>query len=153
MTLSEAGISRIKRYESVRLKVYEDEAGLKTIGVGHLITPEEERSGKFASGVITMAQCDELLEADSANAQWAVNHLVRMPLTQDQFDSLVSFVFNVGVGAFQNSSLLKALNAGASAEDIRNDFKKWNKVTVNGVLVVSEGLTGRREDESSYWKG
>lgn len=151
MKTSVAGIERIKRYESCVLHVYKDQAGLDTIGVGHLITPAEHAiptlMALYNAG-ITQAQADALLALDLAPAELAVYFYVKILLTQEQEDSLVSFVFNVGASAFAGSSLLKSLNANAPHAEIRANFLKWDKVHVDGQLIESAGLKARRTDEA-----
>lgn len=151
MKTSAAGIAKIRAYEGCVLHVYKDQVGLDTIGVGHLITAAErampELMALYGAG-ITQAQAEALLALDLAPAESAIASLVRVALNQEQFDSLVSFVFNVGASGFAGSSLLKAINAGASHAEIRADFLKWDKVRVNGVLVESSGLKARRTEEA-----
>lgn len=134
--ISVSGLDHIKRFEGLRLNVYKDVAGYPTIGYGHLIKPGE----RYRS--ITEEQAEALLRDDVRFAENAVNRAVEVPLTQSQFDALVSFVYNVGAGAFNNSTLLRKLNAedynGATAE-----LERWNKA---GGIVIS-GLTNRREAE------
>jgi lysozyme len=76
--------------------------------------------------------------------------MVTVDVSQGQFDALVSFVYNVGAGAFENSTLLEKLNAG----DYRgafDEFERWNKVTVNGEKIVSSGLVKRRRREQELF--
>lgn len=140
MRISEAGIEKIKRHEALRLVPYKDEAGKWTIGYGHLLKPGEWWDR------ITEAQAEDLLRQDLAEAEAAVNQAVKVPINSNQYDALVSFVFNVGVTAFRNSTLLKRLNdsdyVAAAAEMLR-----WNKITVDGRKVVSAGLSMRRSRE------
>lgn len=135
MQISQAGIDAIKDYEGVRLKAYDDGVGVWTIGVGHT-------AGVKRGDEITMAQVDEFLRADLAEAQKAVNTLVTTPLTQGQFDALVSFVFNLGAGAFKGSTLLKKLNAG-DYDGAADELLRWNRA---GGRVLA-GLTKRRISE------
>lgn len=135
MKASQAGIDAIKDYEGVRLKAYDDGVGVWTIGVGHT-------AGVKRGDVIDMERVDEFLRADLADAERAVNARVVAPLTQDQFDALVSFVFNVGAGAFIASTLLKKLNA-RDYDGAADEFLRWNKA---GGRVLA-GLTKRRISE------
>lgn len=135
MNTSQAGIDAIKDYEGVRLKAYDDGVGVWTIGVGHT-------KGVRRGDVITMDQVDEFLRADLEDAEQTVNDRVTVPLTQSQFDALVSFVFNVGSGAFSSSTLLKKLNAG-DYDGAADEFLRWNKA--GGRVLV--GLTKRRISE------
>jgi lysozyme len=143
-TISAAGINFIKGFEQLRLWPYQDIAGNWTIGYGHLIRSNEH----FV--VITQAQANHLLSIDLAFAVHTVNSMVIAPLTQDQFDALCSFVFNVGARSFEYSTLLSKLNhgdyAGAAAQ-----FRQWDKVTVEGVLMPSTGLLRRRQAEEQLF--
>jgi lysozyme len=139
MNISKVGIDLIKSFEGVRLVGYADIVGVPTIGYGH--------TGNVKVGQkITQAQADQLLKDDLKRFVDGVNSLVKVPLNQNQFDSLVSWSFNLGLGALKSSTLLKKLNAkdykGASLE-----FPKWNKA---GGKVVS-GLTRRRLAEKSLF--
>lgn len=145
MTLSPAGLDRLKRHEGLRLSVYRDQAGLPTIGYGHLI----KRGESFAT--ITEDQAEALLRDDLAPTVAAVNAALTVDVTQDQFDSLASLTFNIGIGAFRGSSVLKAINARADNAVIRERLQRWNKITVDGRKVVSEGLAKRRADEAEAW--
>jgi len=135
MKISQAGINAIKDYEGVRLKAYDDGVGVWTIGVGHT-------KGVQRGDEITMAQADEFLRADLAEAEKAVNTRVIVPLTQGQFDALVSFVFNLGAGAFMASTLLKKLNAG-DYDGAADEFLRWNKAGGRAL----PGLVKRRISE------
>lgn len=99
---------------------------------------------------ITQAQSDTLLATDLVRFEKAVSAAVKVTLTQNQFDALVSFTFNLGVGALQSSTLLKLLNAGDYA-GAKKQFAAWNKLRENGVLVVSKGLTKRRTAEAALF--
>ncbi len=101
------GLKLIKRFEGFFAKVYLDAAGLPTIGYGHLILPHEKH---LLKNTITEAKAGELLKADIAVAETAVARLIRVPLTDSQFDALVSFTFNLGAGALQRSTLRAKLN-------------------------------------------
>lgn len=104
--INQAGIGLIQSFESLRLKKYKDSAGLWTVGWGHLIKPGETLNQ------VTRQQADELFLDDLEEAQDAVRSLVTKPLTDNQYAALVSFVFNVGTGAFRRSTLLRKLNTG-----------------------------------------
>lgn len=135
MKISQAGINAIKVYEGVRLKAYDDGVGIQTIGAGHT-------KGVKRGDEITMAQVDQFLHDDLAEAEKTVNSRVLVPLTQGQYDALVSFVFNVGSGAFMGSTLLKKLTA-RDYDGAANELLRWNK----GGGKVMAGLTKRRISE------
>lgn len=147
--ISQSGINRIKRHEAFRAQMYYDQAGHPTIGWGHKIRANEQY---LLTATITEAEGEVLLRADLAEAEQAVNSFVTVPLAQSQYDALVSLVFNIGVTAFRNSTLLKKLNAGdyAGAAD---EILRWNKITVpeTGEKIVSDGLASRRADERNLF--
>jgi lysozyme len=154
--MSENGLELLKQWEGFELKVYKDSAGLPTIGVGHLITKSEQASGnitiagvpvKYAAG-LTDQQVVDLLGQDVKPAEQAVNNGVKVTLEQNQFDALVSFTFNVGVGAFNGSTLLKVLNQ-SQYDQVPTQLRRWNKA---GGKVV-QGLVNRRENEIRLWNG
>jgi lysozyme len=147
MKTSETGIELIKEHEGLRLNWYKDQAGIPTIGYGHVILPHENH---LYDG-ITEAQATELLLADLAEAETAVNNSINVPLAQNQFDALVSLVFNIGGGAFRNSDVRKKINSQASPEEIEKEWKEWRLVTIDGKKVISRGLVKRRADEVEYY--
>jgi len=158
MLISATGIDFIDDVEGRRNKEYLDVEGNPTIGVGHLLTRSELTSGKIRIGseVVKYAEglreshIDLLLEQDLAATEWDISFHVKPELKQYQFDALCSFVFNVGVGAFESSTLLKLLNDGFPAE-VPHQLRRWNKCRVKGQVVAVKGLTLRREAEVSLW--
>jgi lysozyme len=156
MQMSQHGLQLLEQWEGFKLQVYKDSAGLPTIGVGHLITKSEQASGtiniagvpvKYAGG-LTQQQVTDLLAQDVVPAQNAVNNGVKVALNQNQFDALVSFTFNVGVGAFTGSTLLKVLNQG-QYDQVPTQLLRWTKA---GGKVV-QGLVNRRNNEIKLWNG
>ena len=131
-------------------------AGLKTIGVGHLLTQDELSSGKITigetvvryAGGITEQQVYDLLGQDLARFDQTVNDKVTVLLKQFQFDALVSFSLNVGAGAFSSSTLLKVLNQG-NYDEVPAQLRRW--VFSGGNKV--QGLVNRRENEVKLWEG
>lgn len=154
MEVSENGKQKIKEWEGSRSRAYRDAGGKLTIGVGHLLNKSELASGKiwirgeavrFAT-VLSEQQILDLLGQDLAGAEQAVNDGVEVNLNQNQFDALVSFCFNVGGGAFKNSTLLRLLNQGRY-EAVPDQLRRW--VRCNGEVV--KGLIHRREHEIALW--
>jgi lysozyme len=141
MQISPAGLALIKRFERLRLSAYDDGYGNRTIGWGHLIQPGENYQ------TITAAQADELLALDLATAERAVNSLVRVPLTQSQYDALVSLVYNWGAGNFRNSSHLSLVNSGDYAGTAAR--LRAHPITSGG--VASQGLVNRRAAEADLF--
>lgn len=140
MKTSVAGRAAIRAREGDRLKAYKDGGGVLTIGVGHTSAagPPEVTAGMK----ITAAESDAILARDLADVEADVTAKVKVALNQNQFDALVSLVFNIGGTAFRKSTLLKKLNAGDYA-GAAAQFARWNKD--NGKTVA--GLTTRRAQE------
>lgn len=141
LTIGAKGLALIKEFEGKRLEKYKDVVGKWTIGYGHLILPTESYPLP-----INEIQADALLRQDLAISEAGVNKWVSMVLTQNQFDALVSFTFNLGVGNLQNSTLLKVLNQG-QLQAAADQFLRWNKA---GGKEVS-GLTRRRIAERALF--
>ncbi|QIL42514.1 lysozyme [Pedobacter sp. HDW13] len=116
-----------------------------TIGYGHKLTSQEISSGTYASG-ITQQQAHALFMSDAQNAINAVNSQVTVSLTQNQFDALVSFVYNTGGGAFGNSTLLSKLNSG-DYSGAAAQMDRW--VYASGGVV--NGLVNRRNQEQDLF--
>ncbi|BAE52790.1 lysozyme [Paramagnetospirillum magneticum] len=142
--VNEAGLALTKASEGLRLKSYLCPAHKLTVGYGH--TGPDVMDGM----TIDEARADELLAADLAHAGDAVTKAVTVDLNDNQYAALCDFVFNLGAGAFQGSTLLKKLNAGdyAGASD---EFPKWDKATVDGVKKALPGLTKRRAAERTLF--
>lgn len=147
MTLSRNGRVLIEQREGERLTVYRDSAGYLTVGVGHKLPASTTLK---LGDTITQAQCDTWLEQDLAWACHDVNDLVTVPLNQDQFDALVSFVFNIGDHGFESSTLLALLNKG-DYTGAQAQFQRWHFVICNGVKTASPGLLNRRLGEAAQF--
>jgi lysozyme len=148
MQTSPAGRAAIARREGNVLKAYLDSVGVLTIGVGHTSAAGAPKVTKGMT--ITATQSDDILARDLAGVEAAVASLVKVPLNQNEFDALVSLVFNIGAGGFKSSSVLRNLNAGnrAGAADA---MLAWNKGTIGGKKVALSGLTSRRKDERAQF--
>lgn len=139
MTTSIRGRDLVESVEGIRLKAYLDGNGIPTIGFGS--------TGNVKMGdLITAEQADARLAADLHQAERAVNTFVKVPLNQNQFDALSSFVYNIGSGNFSKSTMLKLLNDG-KYEDAAKQFFVW--VKVNGKF--SQGLMNRRVKEEALF--
>ena len=143
MKLSDKGSELLILREGLRLKAYRDVKDIWTIGVGH--TGPEVVEGL----VITKEKAHELFHKDVAWAEDAVN-LVKVSLTQNQFDALVSFTFNVGETQFKRSTLVKKLNLG-DYEGAAREFSRWVKGRMNDKLVTLPGLVSRRQQEQELF--
>ena len=139
MRTSRKGIEFIKAHEGLRLDAYLCPAGVPTIGYGHTYNVK-------IGDRITAEQAEMLLIGDLIVAETEVNRY-GLHLTQNQFDALVSFVFNVGAGNFRNSTLLKRLKANPNDPDIANQFKRW--VYSDGKVLP--GLVRRRNEEAKLY--
>jgi GH24 family phage-related lysozyme (muramidase) len=142
MTLSQRGLDLIKKFEGLRLTAYKCAAGVDTIGYGH--TGSDVKPGMR----ITEEEAEKLLWRDTESAQQAVHSFVNIKLNQNEYDALVSFVFNIGPTAFVNSTLLKLLNHGADRKVVAAEFDRWVKA---GSDKPVQGLVRRREAEKALF--
>ncbi|PHM28050.1 lysozyme [Xenorhabdus budapestensis] len=142
MEISENGINKIKSHEGLRLKAYPDPAtGAEpwTIGYGHT-------KGVVPGQVITKQQAEAFLREDLNPIYAVLRQFVKVPLTQGQFDALCSLIFNVGIGNFIHSTLLKKLNHG-NYQEAAQEFLKWDKVDGNQLPA----LLARRKSEQEMF--
>jgi len=138
--IGKAGLDLVKSFEGLKLTAYRCPAGILTIGYGS--TGPHVTAGK----VITEAQADDLLQDDLNRFEKAVTRLVTVPLTQNQYDALVSFAFNVGISALERSTLLKRVNAKLF-DQAKAEFAKWNRAGGRPLA----GLTRRRAAEAALF--
>ncbi len=138
--ITDSGLALIKLYEGFSSEIYICPGGYPTIGYGHLVRDHEKL---FFDDGITRQEAEDLLRQDVRSSECAVLRLIRVPLSDGQFDALVSFTFNLGSGALQSSTLRRKLNRkdydGAAAE-----FKRW--VWSGGRKL--KGLQRRRHAET-----
>ena len=144
MTPSNQCYSLIKKFEGCVLHAYKDAVGIWTIGYG--ATFYEDGSQVKDGDIITQERAEALLKRIVDAFAVKVDTYTNV-VEQHQFDALVSFAYNVGVGAYHNSTLLKKVNANPNDLEIRAEFLKWNKA---GGRVLS-GLTDRRKKEAAYY--
>ena len=138
MKISTAGLDLIKHFEGLRLTAYKCAAGVWTIGWGH--TGKDAVPGK----TITKDRAEQILRIDVRRFEDAVNLLITVPLNQQQFDALVSFTFNCGIGALEESTLRKRLNKGEDPNTVaREELPKW----VKAGSKTLPGLVERRKKE------
>ncbi|OTG82309.1 lysozyme [Acinetobacter sp. ANC 4648] len=145
MSVSKAGIEMICGFEGKRSVAYDDGVGVWTIGFGTTIYPNGIRVKKGDS--CTEAQAKAYTAHDLKKFEQAVNSAVTVPLNQNQFDALVSLTYNIGTGAFKDSTLLKKLNA-SDYQAAANQFDVW--VKAGGRTM--QGLVNRRESEKLLFK-
>ena len=136
MKISQEGLSLIKRFEGCRLKSYKCSANVLTIGYGHT-------SGVKETDTITQDEADKLLQEDVEQFEKYVDDNVTVELGQSQFDALVAWTFNLGVGNLRESTMLKKLNNEDYAS-VPSEMKRWNKA--GGKTL--DGLIRRRKAES-----
>lgn len=139
MNISQNGIELIKKFEGCVLFGYKDAVGVPTIGYGHT-------GGVVIGRRITQAEAEELLEKDLKKFVDGVNACVKVPVNQNQFDALVAFAYNCGLGALQKSTLCELLNNNKFAE-AADEFVKWTKA---GGQVLG-GLVNRRNAEQALF--
>lgn len=141
--VSEEGLNLIKQFEGFSKTIYTCPAGYPTIGYGHLVKPNEAES--FADG-ISADEATDLLRQDVGIAERAVLRYVDVPLTDGQFDALVSFTFNLGGGALQRSTLRRKVNR-EEHDEVPAQFKRW--VWAGGRKL--NGLIKRRSAEAGLY--
>ena len=146
MKTSAAGLAFLAQQEGTVLHVYKDIAGIPTIGVGHVLRPGES----YPNG-ITQQQALDILSKDVATAENAINKDVKVTITQNMFDALVSFTFNLGTGALGQSTLLKLINENDDLTAAANQFLVWDHVVINGKSQESPALKARRERERTLF--
>ena len=136
--IGKPGLDLIKRFEGFSSRSYICPAGHPTIGYGHLVRADES----FEEGV-SKEEAEALLRRDTASAERSVLRLINVPLTDGQFDALVSFTFNLGGGALQRSTLRRKINRKAH-DEVPAEFRRW--VFAGGRRL--KGLVRRREAEA-----
>ena len=141
--INEAGLRLIKKFEGLRLDAYKCSAGVPTIGYG-------STKGVEMGDKISPEEAELLLVADLEEASHQVERLITVPLNDNQFAALVSFVFNCGAGNFKASTLLRELNKGDYGF-VPFQLNRWVKATVNGVKISLKGLVKRREAEGNLF--
>lgn len=135
ISISEQGLKRLEQREGKSNKAYKDVKRIWTIGVGHT-------GPHVCEGLAwTDEQIDDALRDDVKIAEDCINQVVTVVLTQNQFDALVSFIFNIGTTAFRRSTLLKDLNSGNYAQADK-DFEMWN---------IPADIIGRRKGEEQQF--
>lgn len=125
---------------------YKCPAGIWTIGYGSTMWNDGRKVEQGQK--ITLEGAETLLMWELKNKSSA---LIGLTLNQNQTDALLSFIYNLGVGAFKKSTLYKKVKVNASDATIRDEFMKWNKARVNGKLVELKGLTNRRQAEINLY--
>ena len=141
MTISEKGIELIKSFEGCKLFSYRDSVGVATIGYGHT-------QGVKMGQAITQQQAEQYLRTDLQSCEQMLN-ACGINFRQEQFDALCSWVFNLGVTNFRNSTMLKYIMAGKEDTDITDQLVKWH----NAGGKPLKGLKRRRIAEANLFLG
>lgn len=141
MTISEKGVELIKRFEGCKLYAYRDSVGVPSIGFGHTKNVKMGMS-------ITQKQAEDFLQDDIKLCERVLNAM-GVNYTQNQFDSLVSWIFNLGEGKFKGSTMYKKIVAHASDTEITDQMVKW--VNAGGKPLL--GLKRRRREEANMFLG
>lgn len=142
MTPSENCYSLIRHFEGCRLKAYKCPAGIWTIGYGN--TQYEDGRMVKEGDVITQSRAATLLQFIVAKFAISTDMMVKQEIRQHEFDALVSFCYNVGVGNLEKSTLLRKVNKRSPVDEVVAEFMKWNKARGQELA----GLTRRRASEA-----
>jgi lysozyme len=142
--ISDSGIDLVCGFEGKRLNAYDDGVSIWTIGFGTTVYPNGVKVKK--GDVCTETQAKQYMQNDLKKFEQSVNNVVTVPLTQNQFDALVSLTYNIGAGAFEKSTLVKKLNAG-DYSSAANQFDVW----VNAGGKRLQGLVNRRAKEKELF--
>ena len=146
MKIDKKGLSLIAEFEGLSLKPYKCSASIPTIGYGSTYYENGTRV-QMSDAPITKQRAEQLLQHTADRFASKVFNLLKKPVSQNQFNALVSFAFNVGSGALASSTLLKLVNVNPNDAMIAKEFLKWNKVN----KVPVQGLTNRRIKESALY--
>ena len=141
MKISEEGISLIKHFEGCRLESYQDSVGIWTIGFGTI-------KGVKEGDKINQDEAEHLLQEEMPEYEGYINDMVKVPLEQNQFDALCSWVFNLGPKNLSESTLLRVLN-DEKYDEVPEQIVRWNKA---GGQVL-KGLVKRRQAEADMFEG
>ena len=144
MNISQEGLKLIKDSEGLRLNAYLDPVGIPTIGYGTIRYPDGRKVR--LGDRITERDAEALLTFECDAVSKGVSELVEVSVNQNQFDALVSFSYNLGLGSLRDSTLLKKLNQ-SDYQGAAEEFPRWNKGIVNGIKQELPGLTTRRARE------
>jgi len=145
MTINQATIDLVKRWEGFKAEAYRCPAGVLTIGYG--ITAGAGIGVDPQPGMkVTRAEAEEHLRMALDRFAAQIRPAIKAPINANEFGAFVSLAYNIGAGGFRSSSALRHFNAGDKAK-AANAMKAWNKARVGGKLTVLQGLVNRREDE------
>jgi lysozyme len=132
----------IQQFEGLKLEAYQDSVGIWTIGYGNIRNLDTNQPIKKGD-VITLDTANKWLSQEVTALQAKLKKLIKVSVTDNQFNAITSLVYNIGIGAFTKSTLLKLLNAGSPKEEVAKQFLRWNKAGGKEI----KGLTNRRQAE------
>ena len=141
MKISEEGIELLKKFEGCKLEAYQDSVGVWTIGYGHT-------KGVYKGMTISQDDAEEMLEEEMEEYEGYIEEYVEVPLSQNEFDALVCWVYNLGPTNLRNSTLLMVLNQ-SKFDEVPEQIKRWNKAGGE----VLKGLVRRGEAEALLFEG
>lgn len=151
MSPSQHLIDFLKKEEGYILHPYLDQAGVPTVGIGTTHYPNGT-AVKITDAPITATQAMQFVLSDLKDISLAVNKATKdVPLSQNQFDALISLTYNIGVVGFKGSTVLRLIRKNPQDPQISNAFGLWDKLHKNGKLVTSDTLTGRRRREAKLY--
>ncbi len=146
MKLDKTGYNLIAQFEGLSLKPYKCSAGVPTIGYGNTFYSDGTKVTMDDKSISKGLALNMLVDIADDFA-FDVYNVILKPINQNQFNSLVSIAYNIGINAFSKSTLLKKVKVNPNDETIKNEFLKWNKA--NGKMI--KGLTIRREKECEIY--
>lgn len=149
MNLDTNGYNLIKGFEGLKLKAYKDSVGIWTIGYGNITYKDGSKVKQGDS--ISQDEANDLFNYYADKFAAKVASLIKKPINQNQFNAVVSLAYNIGVGAFGTSSVLRKMNINPNDPTIKESFEAWNKGTIGGKKVIIQGLVNRRKKESELY--
>lgn len=145
--ISKEGIVELANYECLTLKPYLDSGGVKTVGIGSTSSDIKDLAKWDWDKELTIQEAIDLYVKGLQKYDKAVSDTLKVPVTQNEYDALVSITYNIGIGGMQKSTFMKLVNARANKHDIVNAMARWNKD--NGKVV--KGLVNRRAKEADLF--
>ena len=145
MKLNQNGYNLIKQFEGCKLTAYQDSIGVWTIGYGSTYYEDMQKVKK--GDKVSQERANEIFEFVASRFARNVDDIITSKPTQNQFNAVVSLAYNIGLGNFQKSTLLKKLNKNPNDKTIKDEFMKW----VNAGGRKLQGLVNRRKKEAEIY--
>jgi len=139
----------IAKWEGLRLKAYKDTKGIWTIGYGTIVYPDGTPVKE--GDTCTEQEAEHYLNDHNAKNVAVLDKVLPTTITQQQFDTICSITYNIGLPSFLSSTLRKRIDLNSGSEGTRQAFMMWNKVRKSGILVFDNGLDNRRKDEADHY--